>query len=413
MRVVQTPQLEQPPRHQDGVVGDLVLTGEGPQIDRHAGKLIAPCRGHPARPAEDDARLRRGPGGLHQRRETAGEPLIVVELEGDPASSRELDPLVDPQRRQAAVELVADVHHPRILALQRLDQLERAVDRAVVDDDQLEVAEALREDAVQSELEQTAGTALEGRQDHGDGRRRRRLGPAEDLLIGEEVADEDHAGADLLQSMACPAAAGSSGTSKASPNASRSIGRRALSRSHTARPSATSAPAISPRARLRVLEVGCGTGRVYEQLVPRLLPECGYVGVDVSGRMLAIARKRFPGGRFHQGDGQALALADGTVDYALAFEVLGHLPEIQPLIRELGRVSRRGFLFTAWPAAEEEGIVDSHELVGQARFLRRRYPASRLVSEIAAALPDKAHDVEIAVLGPATWAYVVQLSPQS
>lgn len=164
---------------------------------------------------------------------------------------------------------------------------------------------------------------------------------------------------------------------------------------------------------LRVLEVGCGTGRVYEQLVPRLLPDDGYVGVDISGRMLAIAQQRFPGGRFHQGDGSALALADGAVDYALAFEVLGHLPDIQPLIRELGRVSRRGFLFTVWPAAEEEGVVDRHEQIGQARFLHRRYPSSRLMSELAAALPEKAHDVETATLDFATWAYVVQISPQS
>jgi ubiquinone/menaquinone biosynthesis C-methylase UbiE len=164
---------------------------------------------------------------------------------------------------------------------------------------------------------------------------------------------------------------------------------------------------------LRVLEVGCGTGRVYEQLVPRRLPEGGYLGVDISTRMLALARQRFPGGRFHRGDGCALALADGAVDYALAFEVVGHLPEVKPLLRELGRVSRRGFLFTAWPAAEEEGVVDSRETVGEARFLHRRYPSSLLVSEIAAALVGRAHDVEIAVLGSGTWAYGVQMSPRS
>ncbi len=164
---------------------------------------------------------------------------------------------------------------------------------------------------------------------------------------------------------------------------------------------------------LRVLEIGCGTGRVYEQLVPRLLPADGYLGVDISGRMLAIARKKFPHGRFHQGDGSALALADGTVDYALAFEVLGHLPEIQPLFRELGRVSRRGFLFTVWPATEEEGVVDRHEQHGPARFLHRRYPSSRLMSDLAAALPEKAHEVEISILDFATWAYVVQISPRS
>jgi SAM-dependent methyltransferase len=159
---------------------------------------------------------------------------------------------------------------------------------------------------------------------------------------------------------------------------------------------------------LRVLEVGCGTGRIYQQLVPRLLPASGYTGVDVSERMLAIARRRFPGASFHHGDGCALEMTDGAVDYALAFEVAGHLPEVRPLLRELGRVSGHGFLFTAWPATEEEGVVDGREHIGQAEFLHRRYPPSWLVAEIAAALPGMALELEIAILHPGNWAWVVR-----
>jgi SAM-dependent methyltransferase len=158
----------------------------------------------------------------------------------------------------------------------------------------------------------------------------------------------------------------------------------------------------------QVLEVGCGTGRIHEQLVPRLLPAAGYTGVDLSREMLAIARRRFPGARFQHGDGCALDLADGAVDYALAFEVAGHLPALRPLLRELGRVSRRAFLFTVWPSAEEEGIVDSEESIGPVRFLHRRYPTSWLVAEVAAALPEAALALEIAVLHSETWAYVLR-----
>jgi len=159
----------------------------------------------------------------------------------------------------------------------------------------------------------------------------------------------------------------------------------------------------------RVLEVGCGTGRIYEQLVPRVLEESGYLGIDSSERMLALARQRFPRGTFRHGDGLALDVAAQAFDYALAFEVAGHLPEIGPLLAELGRVSRRGILFTVWPAAEEEGVVDEHERIGQTEFLHRRYPVSRVREEIAGAVPGKTFDVEVVPLHAATWAFVVTI----
>jgi ubiquinone/menaquinone biosynthesis C-methylase UbiE len=42
-----------------------------------------------------------------------------------------------------------------------------------------------------------------------------------------------------------------------------------------------------------VLEFGCGTGRLAERLLSQLLPEkCCYRGLDISGTMLDLARKR-------------------------------------------------------------------------------------------------------------------------
>jgi ubiquinone/menaquinone biosynthesis C-methylase UbiE len=157
---------------------------------------------------------------------------------------------------------------------------------------------------------------------------------------------------------------------------------------------------------VRVLEVGCGTGRICEQLVPRLLPESGYAGIDVSERMLVIARRRLPGVSFRRGDGYAIDAADGAVDYTLAFAVLGHLPEVGPFLRELGRVARRGVLFTVWPATETEGVVDGRELVGSTEFLHRRYPTSWLVAQLASALPHLCLDLEIERLHK-VWAYAV------
>ena len=53
---------------------------------------------------------------------------------------------------------------------------------------------------------------------------------------------------------------------------------------------------VAPGAR-SLLDVGCGTGRHLEHLRGRFHVE----GLDLSRQMLAIARKRCPGVRFHQG----------------------------------------------------------------------------------------------------------------
>ncbi|MFL6262032.1 MAG: class I SAM-dependent methyltransferase [Thermoanaerobaculia bacterium] len=164
-----------------------------------------------------------------------------------------------------------------------------------------------------------------------------------------------------------------------------------------------------PAPGLDVLEVGCGTGRIYERLVPRLVANERYTGVDVSERMLAIAREKFPRARFLPGDGYGLGFADGAFDVALAFEVVGHLPEIGPFLRELARVARRAAVFTVWPAAgEDDGVVESREEILGARFLHRQYSHGYLLRQIREQLPDAALDLEVGVLGAGCRAYALR-----
>ncbi|MFL6195937.1 MAG: class I SAM-dependent DNA methyltransferase [Thermoanaerobaculia bacterium] len=161
-----------------------------------------------------------------------------------------------------------------------------------------------------------------------------------------------------------------------------------------------------PSRDLDVLEVGCGTGRVHERLVPRLIPNERYTGVDTSERMRGIARSRFPEGRFLAGDGYRLDFANGAFDVSLAFAVLGHLPEIGPFLGELARVARRAAVFTFWPAAE--GVEESHEEIRGARFLHRRYSFAYLLEQLREHLPAGAFDVEVGILTTASWAVVLR-----
>jgi SAM-dependent methyltransferase len=157
-------------------------------------------------------------------------------------------------------------------------------------------------------------------------------------------------------------------------------------------------PSDRPAPELDVLEVGCGTGLIYERLVPRLVANERYTGVDVSERMLAIGREKFPRARLLAGDGYNLRFGDGAFD-------VGHLPAIGPLLRELVRVARKTAIFTVWPAAA--GVVETHESVRGERFLHRQYSHAYLYEQILEALPETALEMEVGILRADCWAYVL------
>ena len=91
---------------------------------------------------------------------------------------------------------------------------------------------------------------------------------------------------------------------------------------------------------LRVLDVGCGAGPGL-----RFLETCGQrsVGVDLVLYPLEEARRLVPGAGLVQADvGGALPFADSSFDLLLLSEIVEHLPDEQPLLRECRRVLRGG-----------------------------------------------------------------------
>ncbi|MGX5846524.1 class I SAM-dependent methyltransferase [Mesorhizobium sp. PL10] len=157
---------------------------------------------------------------------------------------------------------------------------------------------------------------------------------------------------------------------------------------------------------LSILEVGCGTGLIYEKLIGNISSDSSYTGVDSSSKMLEIARRNFPEAEFLSGDGYDLSFGDQEFDVVLCFEVLGHIPEIEKFVAELLRVARRTCIFTTWPSSGQE-IVENHETIGGVQFLHRQYPDALIRKVIRTVGAKDLDDIRSVSLRSGGQAYIV------
>ena len=81
-----------------------------------------------------------------------------------------------------------------------------------------------------------------------------------------------------------------------------------------------------------VLEIGCGTGDLLHALRPRR-----GLGIDLSPRMVEIARRKYPDLEFSVGDVEVLDIEE-RFDYVLLSDLVGHLDDVWLAFRNLHRV---------------------------------------------------------------------------
>ncbi len=130
----------------------------------------------------------------------------------------------------------------------------------------------------------------------------------------------------------------------------------------------------------RVLEIGCGVGRIGRYFAPRVKQ---WVGADVSTRLIDFAREYTSGHRnvdFHQTDGTCLAgLADGGFDFVYSTVVLAHMDkeDLFANLLEACRVLKPGrrAYFDAWnqlhPDSFRLWLESQHENRGDGKCLGR------------------------------------------
>ncbi len=105
------------------------------------------------------------------------------------------------------------------------------------------------------------------------------------------------------------------------------------------------ARASGGRTALRVLDIGCGTGRSRQIYAPQA---SRYVGLDLSREALRLAAARHDTSGWLQADAERLPFPDRAFDVAALSSVLHHVPDMQAVLAEARRVVAPGGLVFAF-----------------------------------------------------------------
>lgn len=137
----------------------------------------------------------------------------------------------------------------------------------------------------------------------------------------------------------------------------------------------------------RVLDVGCGTGNLTRALLERLSPAGRIYAVDLSPRMLAVARRKIPDPRvsWHAADARHLPLEDATCDRVFCCSVWPHFDDRAAVAAELGRVLVPGGLLHVWHLLPRERVNAIHAGASEAVRGDVLPPATQTAALLAAA----------------------------
>jgi ubiquinone/menaquinone biosynthesis C-methylase UbiE len=117
-----------------------------------------------------------------------------------------------------------------------------------------------------------------------------------------------------------------------------------------------------------VLDVGCGTGNLTSALLHRLSAAGRVEAIDISVRMIGIARGKVPDGRvaWHEADARQLPLTDGSVDRVICYSVWPNFDDHRAVASELARVLRVGGYLHIWHLVAREKLNEIHASAGEA-----------------------------------------------
>jgi ubiquinone/menaquinone biosynthesis C-methylase UbiE len=95
----------------------------------------------------------------------------------------------------------------------------------------------------------------------------------------------------------------------------------------------------------RLADLGCGSG-VFSDLLRRAGYDC--VGLDISPKLIALGRSKYPDVEFIEGDVEHLPFPDASLDGVLLSGIVHHLPDPSRCAAEVFRVLKPGGRFVAF-----------------------------------------------------------------
>ncbi len=105
---------------------------------------------------------------------------------------------------------------------------------------------------------------------------------------------------------------------------------------------------------LSLLDVGCGTGPMYQIIKERQLP-IKYKGVDYSDTFIDTCKNEFPEGNWEVQDARKLKEVDNSFDCVLLLHALDHVDDYVSAINESRRVASKIVILVLWRPFVELG----------------------------------------------------------
>ncbi|NIO72449.1 MAG: methyltransferase domain-containing protein, partial [Anaerolineae bacterium] len=116
----------------------------------------------------------------------------------------------------------------------------------------------------------------------------------------------------------------------------------------------------------RVLDVGCGTGVITEEMAARCKGQV--IGVDVDAAMVEFAQDRDDQAEYRVGDAHQLDFPDGHFDVVACHFLLMWVSNPALAVREMARVTRPGGAVLACAEPDYGGRIDYPEELPLARW---------------------------------------------
>ncbi len=114
-----------------------------------------------------------------------------------------------------------------------------------------------------------------------------------------------------------------------------------------------------------ILDVGCGTGPIYEMIKNSDKWAFLYKGTDYSPAMIEIAQREFPEMAWEVQDARHLKEADNSWDCVLLMHCLDHLDDYKSAISEAARVASDYVLIVLWRPFSLNDNLNDRNMMGK------------------------------------------------